>query len=250
MRSQDKTPSADGAQFPLTHWSVVVKCWSSGTPEAQAAIDSLCRNYWYPLYAYVRRSGKSHHETQDLIQGYFLSLFAREYLRRADSARGRFRSFLLTDLKFFLDNEWGKETAQKRGSGKVLSWEGLLEGAEDRYRLEPASPDASPDRTFEQSFTLQLIEQTFSMLKLDCSDTNATKRFHVLAKLLAGKHPELSQKKAAELLGISEEAVGKAVSDLRERFRKVFRTIVSQTVAADEDLDNEIHYLLNLWSQP
>jgi len=248
MITSDQSPSSGGL-FPQTHWSVVLHPSPTGSPEAQHALEKLCRAYWYPLYAFVRGTGPGHHETEDLVQGYFAGLLSRSYLKRADPARGRFRSFLLTDLKFFIANEWQKEAADKRGKDKVVSWEGLMEGAEDRFLREPASPDHSPDKLFEQSFTMQLIQQTLDTLKSDSPDAESQTRFDVLAKLLAGKNPEMSQQKAADQLGISEEAVGKAVFDLRKRFSKVFRETISQTVTNYEDLDDEIQYHLNTFSR-
>ena len=247
--SNPSPASTTNGLFPRTHWSLIQHPSPTGSPEAQQALEKLCRAYWYPLYAFVRGSGRAHHETEDLVQGYFASLLARGYLKCADRARGRFRSFLLTDLKFFIANEWQKDTADKRDKNQVVSWEGLMEGADDRFRREPTSPDQSPDKLFEQSFTMQLIQQTLDMLKSDSPDAEGQAKFDVLAKLLAGKNPELSQKQAAEQLGLSEEAVGKAVFDLRKRFAKTFRAIVSQTVANYEDLDDEIHYHLNTFSR-
>src|SRR5512136_496277 len=131
-----ETPQAAAGVFVTTHWSVVLRAGVSDTTRARAALDQLCRHYWQPLYAYVRRAGRSREEAEDLTQAFFARLLAQNSVARADPARGRFRSFLLSALKHFLANEWDKARAQKRGGGQaVLSLD--VETAEERYRLEP-----------------------------------------------------------------------------------------------------------------
>ena len=119
-----KTPAAvptdgDSPLFLTTRWSVVVSAQGKGSGDTSAALEALCRAYWYPLYAYVRRLGRSAHDAQDLTQEFFARLLEKEYLRAADRAKGRFRTFLLVALKRFLANEWDRQRAQKRGGGSV-----------------------------------------------------------------------------------------------------------------------------------
>src|ERR1700739_716990 len=133
--------------FVTTNWSVVLTAARSDTTRAQAALENLCRTYWYPLYAYVRRRGFSPEDAQDLTQAFFLSLLKGHSLARADQSRGRFRSFLLGAANYFLANEWARVQAQKRGGGqKVLSLD--LAAAESRFDLEPAHTD-TPDKAFD-----------------------------------------------------------------------------------------------------
>src|SRR5205809_1057577 len=140
------TPSSDqpprdapgtAAQFVTTHWSVLLAAGQSTSPEANQALEALCRTYWYPLYAYVRRKGYDTPDAQDFTQEFFARLLARNYLSVADRNKGKFRSFLLGSLEHFLAREWTKAHAQKRGGGKtVLSLDET--DAENRYLLEPA----------------------------------------------------------------------------------------------------------------
>src|SRR5512138_3914991 len=123
------------AQFATTHWSVVLTARQHESPQAGAAWEKLCRTYWYPLYAYVRRRGFSQHDGQDATQGFFAHLVERQSLDRADRDKGRFRSFLLASFNYFLANQWDRANAQKRGGGvQVLSLD--AQDAEGRYRLE------------------------------------------------------------------------------------------------------------------
>ncbi len=126
----DPSPAPAGC-FVTTHWSVVLTAGRSDTTRARAALEQLCRNYWQPLYAYVRRTGHSREEAEDLTQEFFARLLAQNTVARADPARGRFRSFLLASLKHFLANEWEKARAQKRGGGAQRHPAGI------RHRRDP-----------------------------------------------------------------------------------------------------------------
>src|SRR5262245_35139931 len=150
------------AQFATTHWSVVVAAGDRTLPGAVEALEKLCRAYWYPLYAYVRRRGHSPEDAQDLTQEFFHRLLASDWIVRADQAKGRFRTFLLCGLKNFLANEWQKAGRLKRGAGKVfVALDGLE--AEERYRIEPADL-ASADKLFERRWALTLIQSVFQQL--------------------------------------------------------------------------------------
>jgi RNA polymerase sigma-70 factor (ECF subfamily) len=149
-----------GGVFATTHWSVVLAAGKENTPQSAAALEQLCRTYWYPLYAYVRRRGYGREDAEDLTQGFVLELLERNSFARACSDKGRFRSFLLAGLSYFLANQRERATAQKRGGGKpVLSFD--AQAAEQRYALE-AADDRSPDRLFEQQWALALLDEVLS----------------------------------------------------------------------------------------
>ena len=112
-------PSAKGSMlFTTTHWSVVLAAGLSESPQAAQALETLCGTYWYPLYAYVRRRGHGHEDAQDLTQAFLLQLLERKSFTRVDPAKGRFRSFLLAGLNYFLADHRDRATAQKRGGGQ------------------------------------------------------------------------------------------------------------------------------------
>src|SRR5437016_9005201 len=127
--------------FATTHWSVVLAAGQVISPEAEAALENLCRTYWYPLYAYVRRQGHGPHDAQDLTQGFFARLLEKNYLGAVEREKGKFRSFLLASLNHFLANERDRNRAAKRGGGKPLI--SLDDTAENLFSLAPAS-DLSP----------------------------------------------------------------------------------------------------------
>ena len=132
--------------FATTHWSVVLSAAQDTSPQAKEALEVLCRAYWYPLYAHVRRRGYHAQEAQDLTQEFFIRLLTGPYLAHADRARGRFRSYLLLALNHFLTDEWRRNQAVKRGGGQpIISLDAIT--AETRYALEPSS-DLTPEKIY------------------------------------------------------------------------------------------------------
>src|SRR5437867_390952 len=156
-------PEKPDAYFVTTHWSVVLTAGRRDTTQARDALAKLCQTYWYPLYAYVRRRGHSPHDAQDLTQGFFERLLEQQSLAGVDPAKGRFRSFILGALNYFLASEWTKLQAQKRGGGqKILSLD--LVAAEQRFDLEPFH-DATPDRAFDKQWATTLLETVLNRLE-------------------------------------------------------------------------------------
>ena len=151
--------------FSTTHWSVVLRAGHEFSPEAQEALENLCRIYWYPLYVHVRRLGWGPEDAQDLTQQFFARFIERKYLQLADPERGRLRSFLLTSLKHFLADEWDKLRTQKRGGGqRAISWGGA--DPEERYRHEPAE-NLSPDRIYEKRWAGILLDSVLNQVRAE-----------------------------------------------------------------------------------
>lgn len=132
--------------FVTTRWSVVLAAQDKSSPDSAAALETLCRAYWYPLYAYVRGLGRSRHDTEDLTQEFFARLLAKDWLRVVLPEKGRFRTFLLVTMKRFLANEWHRDMAQKRGAGKLPLF---LDSAEAEHRFA-AEPPLKPDELYER----------------------------------------------------------------------------------------------------
>src|SRR5262245_24656996 len=152
--------SGSPCDFRTTHWSVVLTAGDSASPQAEEAIERLCRTYWYPLYGFIRRQGYDAHEAQDLTQEFFCRFLLSHALGSVDPGRGRFRTFLIAALKHFLANEWDKANRLKRGGGKeFFSWDGLE--PEERYRLEPKD-ERSPENTFDRQWAQTLVSNTLA----------------------------------------------------------------------------------------
>ena len=232
--------------FATTSWSVVLAAGHASRSDAQAALARLCETYWYPLYTYVRRRGYPPEEAQDLTQEFFAVLLEKDYLRVAEPQRGRFRSFLLGSLNHFLANEWRRQAAQKRGGGRpLLSLD--FQGGERRFSQEP-SHDLTPEKAYERRWALILLEQALSKLREEYTRSGKAEFYERLAAFLGGEKHAPYQQVAAEL-GMTEGAVKVAVHRLRQRCRELLRAEVAQTVAAPEDLDEELRHLLSVIGQ-
>ena len=237
------TGRGDAAGFAATRWTLV---WAAAdgrvSPRAQEAMEELCRLYWYPLYAYVRRRGHEAHEAEDLTQEFFLRLLAKDFFAGVDRRKGKFRAFLLAALKHFLANQRDRSRTQKRGGGQVVvSLDGLK--AESRYQLEPAH-NPTAEKLFERQWAIAVLDWVLLRLQTDFAAEGKQAIFDRLKPFLtAGRQPGGYAEVAGEL-GISEGAVKTAVHRLRRRYRQLLRDEIAQTVASSEEIDEEIRYLL------
>jgi RNA polymerase sigma factor (sigma-70 family) len=227
--------------FVTTHWSLVLAARRSDSTRAQAALASLCRTYWYPLYAYVRRRGYGAHDAQDLTQEFFARLLAQGWLGQADRERGRFRTFLLSAMSHFLANEWDKARAQKRG-GAVLLVPLQLDEAETRYGHEPADP-FTPEQAYERRWALALLDEVLNRLQQECAADGKAQLFERLKPCLVGERENQPYQALAAQLGLSEGAVKVAVLRLRRRYRQLLRDEIANTVATKGEIEEEMHHL-------
>ena len=237
----DRRPAS---AFVTTHWSVVLTASRGDTIQARRALEQLCRIYWYPLYTYVRRRGHSPPDAQDLTQEFFARLLERNWLARADQAKGRFRTFLLHAMERFLANEWDKVRALKRGGGQVLV-PLQLDTGEARYSAEPAD-FRTPEQAFERRWALALLEEVLHQLEADYAAQGKADLFAALRPCLLGDGNALRYQQATRQLGISEGAVKVAVHRLRQRYRELLRAEIAHTVTSSEELDAEMRHLFNV----
>jgi RNA polymerase sigma-70 factor (ECF subfamily) len=235
----DKTPGQ--AEFAVTHWSVVLAAGGSDDTRARAALEKLCRVYWYPLYAYVRRRGHSPEDAQDLTQEFFARLLEKKWIARADRQRGRFRSFLLSAINHFLADEWDKARALKRGGG-AISLPLQFDTAETRYGHEPAD-NVTPEQNYERRWALALLEEVLRKLRLAHQDEGRLELFEALHPCLVGERTALPYAELATKLGVSEGTVKSAVHRLRRSYRQLLRNEIAQTVAGPDEVDEELRHL-------
>jgi RNA polymerase sigma-70 factor (ECF subfamily) len=227
--------------FVTTRWSVVL---AAKHQDSQQAMETLCRAYWYPLYAYVRRDGHSPHDAQDLTQEFFARLVEKDWLRAAGPEQGRFRTFLLVAMKRFLINEWHKSTSQKRG-GHITHVPLDAEDAERRFASEP---DLAPDAMFERRWAMTLLEQTLSSLEAEFAAASKAGDFQALKHCLTLDRGSISYPELAAKTGCSEGAARVAVHRLRKRFRELFRASIAATLAEGEDVDMEMKHVVAVLS--
>ena len=227
--------------FVTTRWSVVLAAGGDST-RAGAALERLCGAYWYPLYAFARRSGQGAHDAEDLVQSFFAACLTGGFLGRADQAKGRFRSYLLVAFKRFAANEWAKARTQRRGgAGKVVALDAL--SAEERYAVEPADV-ASPEKLFERRWALTLLEHVLGRLETEQTAAGNAAAFGVLKEFLTAAGRGTSHEDVGRQLNLSAGAVKVAVHRLRKRYRELLEVEISRTVTSPEEVEEERRLLL------
>jgi RNA polymerase sigma factor (sigma-70 family) len=235
-----------GRHFATTRWTLVTAAGKQGTPEARRALSDLCRLYWYPVYAFVRRRGHSADDALDLAQGFFTRLIEKNDLADADRTRGRFRSWLLTAVKNYLANEWDRASAAKRGGGRAIySFDIDPDDAERRYRHEPAH-QVTPERIFDRRWALTLLEQALTTLEAESAAEGKKDLFEALKPTLTADGRDVrdpSYRDLAVQMGMTEGAVKVAAHRLRRRYRDLLREQIAETVERPEDVDEEIRDL-------
>ena len=228
--------------FASTRWSVV-QAGASGEPEQRAALADLCEAYWYPLYAFARRSGASGDDAADLTQGFFERLIERGWVAQADRERGKFRTFLLAAFRHYMSNERAREGAKKRG-GDRTRFSLDAEEAEARLHQEPAE-GLTAGALFARRYALTLLERAWERLATRYREgrPERAERFDVLRPYLEGGEAPPYREVGASL-GLSETAVKVAVHRLRGHFREALRAEVADTLDAGADVDAEIRELM------
>jgi RNA polymerase sigma factor (sigma-70 family) len=227
------------SQFPTTRWTLVVAAGDPSRKEARSALVSLCENYWYPLYAYVRRRGYPADRAQDLTQEFFIRLLEGRYLDRADPEKGRFRSFILTSLKFFVADEADRQRAHKRGGGAVVQLE--FSSGEDRYQREPAHNE-TPERIFERRWALSVLDRVVEKLRDEFAHHGRPEHFEKLKVFLLGASEAPYAALALEM-STSEGALKVAIHRLRKRYRELLRLEIADTVSDPVEVESELRFL-------
>jgi RNA polymerase sigma-70 factor (ECF subfamily) len=246
MNSDSPSTAAPGDIFATTHWTVVLAAGRRHTPQADRALEELCRTYWFPLYAYVRRRGHTKEDAEDLTQAFFARFLAKNYLEGLSAERGRFRAFLLASLKHFLANEWDKSQRQKRGGGTAhlsLDWQ----TADTQFQVA-ATQEPSPDRAFDREWAVALLAKVIERLRTECEGEGRGKQFAELKVFLTAGKGTLSHAEAARVLGLDEGAVRVAVHRLRKRYRQLLRDEIAQTLADPAAVDEEMRALFGAFT--
>lgn len=248
MASDPSTPPANapGDYFATTHWTVVLAAGCRSTPQADVALEELCRTYWYPLYAYIRRRGHSNEDAEDLAQAFFARLFEKNYLAGLSSEKGKFRAFLLAALKHFLANEWDRANRQKRGGGVTtlsLNWQ----SGDTRYQIDPADT-LSPDKLYDRAWAVTLLERVITRLREESLADTKAKLFEQLKPFLMVGKSAIPYAEAARALELTEGNVRVAVHRLRRRYRELLREEISQTLSNPAQVDEEMRALFSAFT--
>ena len=232
--------------FNTTHWSVVLKAGDSRVDGSEAALETLCVTYWYPIYAFVRRKGHSPHDAQDLTQDFFARILDKKYFKLAAQERGKFRSFLLKSLSYFLINDWVRGQAKKRGGGQVLlSLD--HESAERNFQQEPAV-ELPPESLYDKTWALALLERAMEKSGADYAAAGKGELFGQLKCFLLNEGSAEAYREVALSMNMEEGAVRVAAHRLRQRFRETVRAEIAQTVATPAEIDEELRCLISALS--
>ena len=237
------SPKTTHGIFATTHWTVVLAAGRVSSPQADVALEELCRTYWYPLYAYVRHQGHTREDAEDLTQGFFARLLEKNYLEGISSDGGKFRSFLLVAVKRFLANEWDYANRQKRGGGIMplsLDWQ----DAETRYQINPAD-NLSPDKLYDQAWAVVVLERVITRLRDESNADGKAGLYDQLKTFLMMGKSEIPCAQAAAALKMSEGAVRVAVHRFRRRYRELLREEIVQTLANPAQADEEMQALFS-----
>jgi RNA polymerase sigma-70 factor (ECF subfamily) len=238
--ASESVPASAG-RFATTHWSLVLAARDRAAPQSREALAALCAVYWYPLYAYVRRSGREANQAQDLTQEFFARLLEKDYLQVVDREKGKFRSFLLAALRHFLLNEYDHATARKRGGGRALLSIDARH-AEGHYSREPAHVE-TPEKLFERRWALTLLDQVLTRLREEMAQAGKERLFDGLKAFLTGETRSASHRDLAAKLAMTEGAVKVAVHRLRRRYRELLREEIGRTLDEPGQVEEEIREL-------
>jgi len=233
--------NAGGMVFATTRWSVVLEAQGE-SPEAQEALEKLCRVYWRPIFSFVRRQGAGPEEAQDLTQGFFALLLERRDLNSVRKEKGRLRSYLLSAVKHFLADEWRRAMAIKRGKGeRLISLDQLR--AEESGGMEPTDP-LTAERIYERRWATTLLDRVLSRLEDQYRTRGKTELFDSFNQLLGDEPGAPSQAEIAAQLGMTENAVSQAFHRFRQSYQSLLREEIAHTVATPGDIENELRYLI------
>jgi DNA-directed RNA polymerase specialized sigma24 family protein len=230
------------ARFPTTRWSRVAAAGGPNDASARVALEGLCRDYWFPLYAFARRRGQSPHEAEDTVQGFLADLLERDSLAGLDRSKGRFRAFLRAACDHYLANQRDHDQAVKRGGGITIVTIDRID-AENRYDREP-SHELTAERLFEKQWALLLLERVLRRLEAESEQAGKAELFARLRPALQGSDLALPYSALGAEFGMSEGAMRVAAHRLRARYREVLREEVGRTTDDQTSVDDEIGELL------
>ena len=239
----ENPPAGAASRFRTTRWSVVLAAGHESSPDREEALAALCEAYWHPLYVFARRQGHNSTDAQDLTQAFFTRLLERNDFAGLRPERGRFRAFLLASMRHFLANEWDRSKAKKRGGG-IRHFSIDFARGENRYLAEPADT-RTPESTFDREWALALLELVHQKLCERYAHKGQANLFEKLKDLLTGSPTGESYETIAKDLEMTEGAVRVAVHRLRRRFGELLRAEIAQTVADEDEIDDEIRFLFS-----
>jgi DNA-directed RNA polymerase specialized sigma24 family protein len=239
--------SLAGGRFQVTRWTMFFEAQGADVAKSQQALSEFCTKYWQPLYTFIRRQGFAPHDAEDLTQGFLAQFIGQEHYRVAARARGRFRTFLLACLKNYLANQWKAQIRQKRGGGNVQS---TPIPDEDGAELPIEFADhLTPELQYDKKWAGAIIESALKTLSLEMADAGKAETFKKFQPFIAGEKSTGAYETLAKESGVSEGSLRVSIHRLRQRYSEILRAEIMQTVDSPEEANEEIRYLLRLFSR-
>jgi RNA polymerase sigma-70 factor (ECF subfamily) len=234
-------PDMTKSGFQTTRWSLVQAAASDPTGVSRQALSTICLAYWHPVYAFIRRNGYDPDQSQDLTQGFFARLLEKNDVSKADQARGKFRSFLLTSVKHFLANEWDRSCALKRGGGKVTLSIDFVKA--ERWYTPSVVDTETPEVVFERRWALSVLERVMTRLRKEFATDGQSDLFQILAIFLSQDSSEVDYEELAEELDIPPGTLRTKVYRMRQKYRRLLREEIAETVSTVDEINEEIRFL-------
>ena len=235
------------SEFPPTRWTWVQEVAGDEPEAAASALSHLCDEYWYPVYSFIRREGRSPEDAEDFTQGFFAALITSGGLGAARKSRGRFRSFLLASLKHYLVDEHRKTETQKRG-GRVMIVSIDQNEAEERYHAEPVADGLDPESAFARQWAETLMASVHDVLRVEFAERGKEALFEAMEPFLPWNATSDGQGPVADALGMKLNTFRSHVFHLRRRYAETLREKISETVATEDEIDDEIRFLKNIFT--
>jgi DNA-directed RNA polymerase specialized sigma24 family protein len=243
----DNQTGGGNGQFNTTHWSVVLLAGQQSSSQSAAALESLCRAYWQPIYVFARRQRHAEQDAKDLTQHFFCKLLERDDFSGLDPRKGKFRTFLLTAFTHFLANEYDRASAYKRGGGKIIV--SLEELSREEIGLIDPATEPSAARGFDLQWSRLVVKQALESLKQEMAGSEKENQFERLKGFLAAEAGPGDYARAAQKLGVADSSVPVLVHRMRQRYRQLVRAQVAQTVTSPAELDEEMRHLFDVLNQ-
>lgn len=229
--------------FQSTRWSVVLSAKDVQSEESKEALEQLCRTYWYPLYAFVRRRGVDADEAMDITQGFFAQLLEKSGIDKVHPDRGRFRAFMLASIKNFLRNDWrSKKTLRRGGNVRIMSLNDV--DFERRYQSQLGVVDA--ECQFDRDWVESLLKRVMERLRSDYECAGRTDLFELLRPYLVADGDRLPQREISDKTGLGKSAVKMSIHRMRKQYAKYIRAEISETLDSPDDVEDELTRLIAL----
>lgn len=243
MSATGNSDSPAPGGFATTCWTDVFQAANRDAIDGQVALDALCRQYWYPLYSFIRRKGHSESDAEDLTQAFFQFLLEKNSLAKADQLRGKFRTFLLSSVSHFLLNQYRFERAKKRPPDSAATMD--FQAAEQRYQQEPVD-QLTPEKVFDRTWAITLLQASMEDLRQHYQASGKVELYERLSPFLVRDSQNQTYAELASQLGMTESAIKVTIHRMRERSRRLLRDKIAQTVENESQIDQEINELFEI----